>query len=175
MRTGFNQCLNVGNLMSEFRVEDQGWKAICSIVSKYKFGKAASVGVQGVEATTQTAEHSGMSNVELAVIHEFGTSDDHIPERSFIRSTLTANQAEYQRRIDEIASAALRGISIDGGLFRLGEKVRADIIRAINAGISPPLAESTIERRGGRTTPLFDTGQLRDSITSRVVSEGDVK
>jgi hypothetical protein len=32
----------------------------------------------------------------------------------------------------------------------------------------PKLAESTVERKGGRDTPLLDTGELRDSISGYV-------
>jgi hypothetical protein len=36
----------------------------------------------------------------------------------------------------------------------------------------PKLAESTVERKGGRDTPLLDTGELRDSISGFVEMYG---
>jgi hypothetical protein len=38
----------------------------------------------------------------------------------------------------------------------------------IVAGIAPPLAASTLRRKGGKTTPLILTGQLRSGLTYAV-------
>ena len=38
----------------------------------------------------------------------------------------------------------------------------------IVAGIAPPLAASTLKRKGRKSTPLILTGQLRSSLTYAV-------
>jgi phage gpG-like protein len=50
----------------------------------------------------------GIDNVQLAIIHEFGTADGHIPERSFLRSTYEANRERYQGIMEAMALKVLR-------------------------------------------------------------------
>ena len=49
----------------------------------------------------------------------------------------------------------------------LGQKYVGQIQARISAGIPPPLAESTIARKGS-SVPLIDTGQLRSAVTYEV-------
>ena len=104
----------------------------------------------------------------LAGIHEFGAPGADIPERSFIRSTIDANESEYlrdmergfQRLIDD--TVKLRPL-----LSQLGDKVKVDMVDTIASMTSPPLAESTVDRKGSSSL-LIDTGALIGSIDSEV-------
>jgi hypothetical protein len=158
---------------SKVKVEDKGWDRIRSLAAKGGLGgKAASVGIQGDAAM---GDHDGMTNAELGAIHEFGTTDGRIPPRSFIGSTFDANVKKYEDELARIAGAGLEGAKIEGELLVLGEEFRADIYAAVKSGIPPPLAESTVERRGGDSTPLWDTGRLMDSISAVVVDAAKAK
>jgi len=149
---------------------DRGWQDIVKMFKQQRRGVASAVGVQGVEAM---ANREGISNAELAAVHEFGTKDRRIPERSFLRSTFDENKGEYKRDIDKLVgqtvdrvkAGAPSGLVLEGELRLLGEDYRKDILRRINAGIRPDLKPATKKRKKGETTPLIDTGQLRNSIS----------
>jgi len=135
-----------------------------------KVGRAALVGIQGEKGAEDRGE--GLTNAELATIHEFGAKNNRPPERSFLRSTFDENQQEYKKELDQIGKDFFDGklppARVDGELLLLGEEYRSDIIEKIRSGIPPPLAESTIEEKGGEETPLIRTGQLWNSITAIV-------
>ena len=108
-----------------------------------------------------------------AAINEFGS--DKIPERSFIRSTMTARSAAYTAAMDgAIRRAITTGLDrgdalrmIEASLQKLGIIVVGDIQNTISSGIDPANAPSTIAQKGS-SKPLIDTGALRQAITSRV-------
>lgn len=105
----------------------------------------------------------------IAAANEFGTST--IPERSFLRVPLRANQEEFAKvfraQLPLVASGEL-------SLFQLMEQLGARAVsvsqEAISGGIQPGNAESTLERKDS-STPLIDTGRLRQSITHVVEDE----
>ena len=132
------------------------------------------VGVQGADALE---DHGGISNVVLAGVHEFGAEIDtgngivSIPERSFIRSTVDENDG-YRSMLRTLGEKVLVGkLTVHKALGLLGEKVTSDIKSRIEAGIDPPLAASTIRRKGS-SKPLIDSGQLKSAITSEVRRAG---
>jgi hypothetical protein len=138
------------------------------------------VGIQGSEGQAVEHEGAGLTNAQLGVIHEFGTKGvslgrsgaetGGIPERSFIRSTFDREVKKWQnlmiRSAKEIYGPNRPNIRKVLGL--VGEKAVADIRQTINKGIPPELMPETVERKGS-SKPLIDTGQLKASITYKVV------
>lgn len=123
------------------------------------------VGVQGRDATLN---RDGLTNVALATIHEFGLPDVGIPERSFIRATIDANQAKYFRFVQKLSGKVILGeMTEERALNLLGLLVVSDIQARIEAGISPELKPATIARKGS-SKPLIDSGILKNSITHEV-------
>jgi hypothetical protein len=129
-----------------------------------------SVGITEEQGSKQVAD--GFSMADLAAVHEFGSMDGRIPERSFIRSTLREHRSQYLKELDRATDRALfSGTSAEAELKKLGEKVRSDIVQRIQDGRThPPLAESTIRAKGS-SLPLVDTGALVGSIRSKVESK----
>lgn len=108
----------------------------------------------------------GQADGELATIaaaNEFGTRDGHVPERSFLRSTVDENRAEYAKALGQVLEGVIDGRSATPGLQRIGVRAKADVQRKIRAIKTPPNAPSTIRQKGSRN-PLIDTGRLRQSI-----------
>jgi len=118
----------------------------------------------GVPASAGTYE-SGESIAVIAAVHEFGSADGRIPERSFLRVPLRSNQQDFAN----VIAGSLPGV-LDGSLTmaqlmdQLGARAAAASQEAISAGIPPPNAPSTIAQKGS-SQPLVDTGRLRQSIT----------
>lgn len=105
-----------------------------------------------------------MTVAQVAAIHEFGSKDGTIPERSFMRSALS----QGKNKIEKLA-AKLTGQVTDGAMDEqealgvLGEFVKGLMKTKITDGLSPPLKAATIKRKGS-STPLIDTAQLINSI-----------
>lgn len=96
-----------------------------------------------------------------------------IPERSFLRAPLKANMPKYHKAFEWFVQRATQGkISMNQALNQMGMMMVRDSQEAISKGIAPANADSTIRRKGS-STPLIDTGRLRQSITWRVVDEGE--
>ena len=145
---------------------DHGWRALRRQLRTLS-GVSVAVGIQGPEAEAQAPEHGGdVTNLELAYWHEFGLG---VPQRSFLRSTFDENRPRYEQLALRASTQAAQGGDPSQLMFRLGETVRADIIKKVRGGLSPPLAPATLARRaGGGTRPLWDKGILIGSITSKV-------
>jgi hypothetical protein len=105
---------------------------------------------------------------EVGAFHEFGTR--HIPQRSFIRAWF--DEAVASGEIADLLRSQLKlavagKLPLDQALERVALKCQASVQKRITKRIPPPLAQSTIDRKGS-SVPLIDTGQLRASIRGRV-------
>ena len=118
----------------------------------------------------QDEPHDGglFSMVDLAMVHEYGSRDQTIPARSFIRSTCDAKRKQHLDLIRQLQSKILRGrITAKHALTQLGEVVSKDMVETINNGIDPVLKRQTIKRKGS-SKPLVDTGRLKGAITHEI-------
>ena len=115
----------------------------------------------------KVARRAAPSLLEVAIIHEFGAGP--VPARSFIRATLDEKRAEILKLQVALAQQVLLGkLTPEQALGQLGAKVASMCQARIVAGIAPPLAASTLRRKGNKITPLILTGQLKSSITFAV-------
>lgn len=112
----------------------------------------------------------GITMLEIAAIHEFGSPAAHIPERSFIRRTFEEQREELAKIQVEVAKRLvnIKQFTVATALKIIGAWGAAAIQRTIGTGppIPPPLAPATIARRKNKSNrPLLNNGQLRASIT----------
>ena len=134
------------------------------------FGAKLEVGIIGEQADAahidDEGNDSGLTIAELGEIHEYGLG---VPRRSFIADWADETEEEHREQIRKMAYAVVQGkvASWEIGLERLGLRYQAEVQKRISDGISPALAESTIQRKGS-SIPLIDTGVLRSSITYKV-------
>lgn len=125
------------------------------------------VGVHSDEAGTRHAG-SALTVLEIANIHEFGAPAAGIPARSFIRGWFAERQAFIQQTLVSRMRAAVAGkITAQQALDQMVLAFEGDVKRRIAQRIPPPLAESTIKRKGS-SVPLIDSGQLRNAIRAKV-------
>jgi phage gpG-like protein len=137
-------------------------KGLKDLASSYR----VTVGIQGPKGEKQ--REGGITNVELAEIHEFGAPSAGIPQRSFLRSTADEGMSKWKKRLgEEMGKVVTDGADVRRALTVVGEEFRAAVIDRINAHIPPPLGQATIDRKGS-DTPLIDTGELVRSITVHV-------
>ncbi len=150
---------------------DRGWERILLQMTGAAPDLVVDVGAVGSPALG-THDEGGPTNAELLKIHEFGSIrvPNQPPERSSLRSTISAKRAKYETLLARAGKAFFSGrLALRVGLGLIGARVTADVKRTIAAGIPPPLKQATIRQktvRGKRgTRPLIDTGQLLGSIT----------
>ena len=155
-------------MAARMKINDRKWREVLGRVKRLD-GAHVKVGV--LSSKGGDADHGeGITMVELAAIHEFGSPAAGIPQRSFIRRTLVDAPwlpqftAKLARGVVELKVTETQALGI------LGEKAVLEIKRTITdgAGVPPPLAEATIAAKGS-TRPLVDHGRLLGAISYSVV------
>lgn len=124
------------------------------------------VGVHSDEADHTHGTGEGVTVGDIATFHEFGTQT--VPARSFIRGWFDERQDFIQKTLVSRMRAAVAGhLTAQQALDQMALAFEGDVKRRIAQRIPPPLAESTIKRKGS-SVPLIDTGQLRNAIRAKV-------
>jgi hypothetical protein len=154
------------------RDRDLGWEALKRELRKAKelSGKA---GIIGPRAAQERDDGKGgkITNAELGVIHEFGSADGHVPERSFIRASFDKNRTQREDDLEKgVGLVYDRKLKLERAIGLVSAAIAADAVALIleGAGIPPPNAPSTIARKGS-SRPLVDHAQMKNAITSAVV------
>jgi hypothetical protein len=127
----------------------------------------------GVPASKSArGDESELNNAQIAAVNELGSTDGRIPERSFIRSTLTENRNKYARMMGQVARRVSEGQDAPAiALHRVGFIISADVKHKIATGPFIPNAPSTIKRKKSNK-PLIDKGQLVQSIDHVIKKRG---
>lgn len=142
------------------RDTDNGYKALLARMEVLKTPATVRVGIHSDDGA---AKEGQTPLIDIATIHEFGTST--IPARSFLRAWMDENGAAAQALYTAQIKSFLKGsVGMPTALSRVGSFIVGGIKLRIANGIAPPLAPVTILRKGS-STPLIDTGQLRGAIT----------
>ncbi len=131
--------------------------------------KGGKGGVQSVRVGffASARYEDGTSVVTVAASNEFGNKASGIPERPFMR---LANAA-VRPKLEKVLKARLnpqRMIVDETTAGLLGETLKGEIQESIRNLRLPPNAPSTIERKGGKSNPLIDTGFMRLSVSYEV-------
>lgn len=143
---------------------------------KAELGKATRVRVGVLASRGGNAKHEGsdLSLIDIAHVHEFGAPAVNVPERSFIRRSLSpafGGGAWLPAFTARLAKSVLAGkMDMTTALTILGQRGVAEVRRTITtgAGIPPALKPETIKRKGS-SRPLVDTGQLINSISYELI------
>lgn len=118
-------------------------------------------------------EADGTPTALIAAVHEFGSPERGIPERSFLRSSMRENSQKYVRLNKLNLISILRGnLTADQALGQLGEMAKGDVQVKIRSGDFTPLKQATMDRKGS-SKPLIDTGQMVQSVSYEVGGEND--
>lgn len=111
------------------------------------------------------AEADGTPVAMIAAVHEFGSPEHGIPERSFLRAGTRANAPKYVRLNKVNLVRILRGqLTAEEALSQLGEMAKGDVQQTIRSGDFAPLKQATIDRKGS-SQPLIDSGQMVQSVS----------
>ena len=123
----------------------------------------------GVQENQQYEDGTPVAYV--AAIHEYGAPEVGIPPRPFLRTTLDQKRKEWtDQMLDGVEAVMLGAVSVDQALEMIGMGAAGDVKKTISEIDSPPLKQTTIDRKG-HAKPLVETGLLLASITSKVVNK----
>jgi len=144
---------------------DKGFARIVGNIKNAAKQAYVSIGIHQEEGNQQ---HGVFTVAQIAAVHEYGSEDGKIPQRSFIRDTHDLNLQANLERLKRMEEHVLMGkLTQHQALTYLGEVASKQMVSRINQGIAPALKPATIKQKGS-STPLVDTGQLKGSIGFQV-------
>lgn len=157
---------------NETKIKDKGMAKILVELKKLEDKPFVKTGQPAESKESGKAHEDGITNLDLAFIHEFGV--DNIPERSHIRAAFDSARQELQALTDKLIGQIYDGQkTVEEALDIIGLTKEANIQKLVRAGLSPDLADSTkrarlskFGKKGADPTPLIDTAQYINSIKS---------
>lgn len=118
-------------------------------------GGAVDIGFLPDSTYPDTKGKRGLHVATVAFWNEFGTVRS--PPRPFFRRMIAAKSPRWGSKMAQVAKAA--NYDANATLARMGESIQGQLVQSINDLVSPPLAASTIARKGF-SKPLIDTGVM---------------
>lgn len=122
---------------------------------------------------------SSLSNADIGLIHEKGSPLRNIPRRSFLEVPLTTKMPALMGKIGDALFKGVTSLNIMDAYKKMAKYAEGIVLQAFPTsgyGTWPALKKNSTEiagygKHGGDIAHLIDTGQLRQSIASRVVTE----
>lgn len=138
-------------------------RALKKATRNLKTGRKVSEKLAETIATGGKGE--AISLAMIAATHEFGSPEQNIPERSFLRGGIRRGIPKFNKVNEDSLRKVVRGeMTCAGALDRLGVVAVGEVKREFVVGNFVPNKPATIKRKGS-SRPLIDTAQLRQSIT----------
>jgi hypothetical protein len=108
-----------------------------------------------------TERKTGISTALVAIFNEYGVPAHHQPPRPFFRGMINAHQAEWPALIAK--NLVDNDYDTHKTMDELGKHVADQLQDAILTYVGPPLAASTVARKGF-DKQLIDTSDMINSI-----------
>lgn len=108
----------------------------------------------------------GKSVPMIAAINEFGAPSRGQPPRPFFRRMIQAKRGEWPEAVKNLLIST--GYDVNRTLEQTGEAIAGQLRQSIVDLVDPPLAPSTV-RRKGFAKPLIDTSQMLNSVSYEVL------
>lgn len=108
---------------------------------------------------------SSLSVPMIAAINEFGAPSRGQPPRPFFRRMIAAKSSEWPEAIGNLLVA--NNYDVELTMAQVGEAISGQLRQSIVDLVDPPLAPSTIKRKG-HAKPLIDTGHMLQSVSYEV-------
>lgn len=140
--------------MATIKGGDKFESKIAELAKKLSDGKTLRVGF--LEGGTYP---DGTSIPFVAAMNEFGHGD--VPPRPFFRRMVKAKSSEWPAAIAGLLKST--NLDVTKTLMLTGEAIKGQLVQSINELVSPPLAQSTIDRKGF-DKPLIDTSVMINSV-----------
>jgi hypothetical protein len=113
-----------------------------------------------------TAYEDGTQVGLIAAINEFGAPSRGQPPRPFMRIAIQDNSPHWPGQVASLLAAS--NYDATATLNLMGAEVVGQVQDSIDALMDPPLAASTIAKKG-HDKPLIETNLMRSSVTFEVI------
>lgn len=127
-----------------------------------KIGTKAVLRVGFLEGATYPG---GTPVAMIAAIHNFGAPRAGIPARPFFSNMVREKSPGWGKAL--VKNLVANDFDVDRSLRMMGEGIAGQLRQSIKDTNEPPLAASTIKRKGF-AKPLVDTGQMMNSVDYEV-------
>jgi hypothetical protein len=127
-----------------------------------RLGRPATLKVGFLENATYP---DGKPVAMIAAINEYGAPSRGQPARPFFRRMINAKQGEWPAAIAGVLRA--NGNDVEKSLNIAGASIAGQLRQSIDDLVDPPLAASTIARKGF-DKPLIDTSHMLKSVDHEV-------
>ncbi len=125
---------------------------------------------EGIEHIDRDGNKDGATVAEIAAYNELGTSTS--PARPFMKQSFENHEKELQASCDQVYKTLSNGGTTGDALAQLGVYLKGLVQDEIVNGGFEPNAAATIERKGS-STPLIDSGNMRQSVNYMVRDRTD--
>lgn len=139
-------------------------------------GSVVKVGV--LAGKLDRGEGEEFNNADIGAVHELGSKEGGIPQRSFLEMPMIK---QLPADVKKIKAEKFAKLIIEQGMETalktlgvIGEQVVDKAFESRGFGTWEPNSEATIQQKGS-DMPLIDTAKLRRSITSKVQMKGKQK
>lgn len=141
---------------------DRGWNKITKEISKMK---VSTVKVGVLSAAGNYSQEGGAQNLaDVAIQNEFGVPSKRIPPRPFMAQSADQHRTEALQRLEKGTSEIFAGKSnVVNVLSKIGVWFVGKVREQFTKGNFKPNTAFTVAKKGS-STPLIDTGRLRQSI-----------
>lgn len=146
--------------MASIRGGEKFEAAMAELASK--LGRPATLKVGFLENATYP---DGKPVAMIAAINEYGAPSRGQPARPFFRRMINAKQGEWAAAIAGVLQA--NGNDVERSLNIAGAAIAGQLRQSIVDLVDPPLAPSTIARKGF-DKPLIDTSHMLKSVDHEV-------
>jgi hypothetical protein len=167
----------------ELKKNDAVWRRIAGS-AKMLANRGAYVKAGVLGSANVVHDETGLTNVRLALIHEFGAPNANIPSRPWVGAAFRLHRDEYKAALGKVVAQVFAGkLDYEVGLGRIGAKMAADMKRFVRDGlVVPPLVSEgeTYRRKAQKTRPgspgtpvaLLDSSRMIGAVTWQVCSGG---
>lgn len=118
----------------------------------------------GIHAAEGASSHDGDTLAGVAEQHEFGLG---VPQRSFIRRWADEDIVEINQILERELSAIVEGTPATVAAERAALILQGKAQRFISDGRATPANSPGTIAKKGSSTPLIDTGRLRQGILGK--------
>lgn len=163
---------------------DKGYKRVRRLFENYaRRASFVKIGLLGTDADEERGD-DGLTQAEIGAIHEYGSADGKIPQRSWIGSTFDEQREKLVTMAQELIGYVVDGkMPIEKALGILGLKLATEIKKKVTTGapIPPPNAPAYAKQKEEKTRKgathgvrtLIDTGRMIASVTWAIVVQGN--
>lgn len=148
-----------------------GGELLEGVIAKMEAGMKGRGAFVDVGFQNNATEEDGTLTALVAALNEYGVPSHNQPPRPYFRRMIAKRKGSWPA--DSAKLLKQNDYDVLTALGVMGDVIKEQLEDSIRELVSPPLAESTIQKKGF-SKPLIDTSMMLNSVT-KVVKTGDAE